>query len=71
MLGVIVLLEDPLATRFLAKMSSYWVKFIMPLTLRAPGPVEAKLPNNIKDPPPYYTVGMGFFYAYESLLFQR
>ena len=47
MLGVIVLLDGPLglylaeATRFLAKMSWYLVKFVMPLTLtRAPGPVE-------------------------------
>ena len=76
MLGVIVLLEDHLrpsfsllaeATRFLAKMSWYWVEFMMPLTLtRAPGPVEAKQPHNIKDPPPYFTAGMRFFSAHAS-----
>ena len=32
---------------------------MMLLTLkRAPGPVEAKYPHNIKDPPPYFTVGL-------------
>ena len=53
------------ATRFLAKMSWYWVMYMMPLTLtRAPGPVGTKWPHNIKDPPPYFTVGMGLFSAY-------
>src|SRR4029434_155659 len=26
---------------------------------RCPGPLEAKQPQNIKDPPPYFTLGMG------------
>ena len=39
----------------------------MQLTLtRAPGTVEAKQPHNIKDPPPYFTVGMRFFSAHAS-----
>ena len=37
--GSVSLLAE--TTRFLAKMSWYLVKFMMPLTLRAPGPVEA------------------------------
>ena len=63
MVGVIVLLEDPLVAKFqspgrdnhvvLAKMSSYLVEFMMLLTFtRAPGPVEGKQPHNINDPPP-------------------
>ena len=42
------------ATRFLAKMSWYFVNFMMLLTLtRATGPVEAKYPHNIKHALPY------------------
>jgi hypothetical protein len=58
------------ATRFWAKMSWYLV-FMMPLTLhRIPGPVEAKQHRNIKDPPPYFTLGMSYLsaYRYASIL---
>lgn len=55
------------ANRFLAEISWYWVKFIMLLTLtRAPGSVEEKQPNNIKDPPANVTLGMGFFLLMHS-----
>lgn len=52
--------------RFLAKMSWYWVKFIMPLALTS----GSKIAHN-KDPPPYFTVGMRLFSAHHSLLSTR
>nr|AAM80478.1 Hm2 protein [Schistosoma japonicum] len=40
------LLEE--ATKFLDKMSWYWVKFMKPMTLtRAPGPVEVQLQGEL------------------------
>lgn len=51
----------------LSKMSWYCVKFMMPLSLTSvPGPVDAKYPHSIKDPPPYFTVSMWFFSSYAS-----
>ena len=63
-------MEDPLTVKFQPPgrgnhVFSYNILvlgrlFMMPLNLREPGPVEAKQPHNIKDPPPYFTVGSAY-----------
>ena len=56
----------------LVKMSWYFVEIIMPLILTsAPGPLAAKQPQSINDPPPYLMVGMRCFSFYAFLFWRQ
>src|SRR4029434_6293351 len=43
----------------------YWYLMVFP------GPLEEKQPHNIKDPPPYFTVGMGVFSVWLSFCLRQ
>src|SRR4029434_4374987 len=50
------------AVRFAFNICRYLMESMIPCILtRCPGPLEEKQPHNIKDPPPYFTLGMGVF----------
>ena len=62
---ILSLLEG--TVRFSFNICWYLMEYKIPCILtRCPGPLEEKQPHNIKDPPPYFTVGMRCFSVWLS-----
>ena len=67
---ILSLLEG--AVRFSFNICWYLMESMIPCILtRCPGPLEEKQPHNIKDPPPYFTLGMGVFSVWLSFCLRQ